>query len=203
MTAFLGTLLVFYCGVLMNRYNPRDYTEFIDESEAATGIPPSLEIVGSPPAVVIPSGTPSPVEFRIQNLTGGSVLIPRSDFFSPRVRTWRGNLPSCLVEIRDEEGKPQPYVSRMIVCGLRDPLTPGDFITIPMGGSTVLTHRKLPWMPPGPGTYSLRMALDTRWASFSNWGDFQSAPDPKALPLLKQMPKGVFVSEPVTVVVRP
>jgi hypothetical protein len=203
MAAVLGMLLVFYCGVVKNRYEPRDYTEFIDEDDGATDLPPSLKLVGSPAMTPALTGRPCGVEFRLHNLTAVPVAIPGTPYFSPRYRTWKGDLPSCLVEILDEEGTRQPYVRRWTMCGNRDPLTAEAFATIPPGGSLALVHSMLSWVPTRPGTYRVRMALDTRWNSPRDWGDFQSQPERNAIPLLRRLPQGVFVSEPVTVVVRP
>lgn len=201
--AFSGTLLVFYCSVIANFRDPHDLTTSIEVIEKNFDTPDQLKLTATISASAVTVGDPFDVEFRLHNESGRRIYLPNLYFFMCRKRSRGGHRPSCIVEIQDEEGRIQKYVAPGVMCGTHDPLRPESFSGLDVGESRVITHNMAGWRPGAPGVYTYRMALDTRGEIPDCWSYEGEVVDPNVLSMLRTLPQGFFVSNPVTVIVEP
>jgi len=144
--------------------------------------------------------------FRVQiglcNLSDQAIWIPRERFFSQHLRSPEGEFPSCVVEILNERGDAQGFVDASIaILEQRGPLTGRDFHVIEPGSCVTLSHPMQNWRPKAPGTYTVRITLDTRGPIPEAWDGLLDRVDPSAFLSLEAMPQRLYVSNPLKIVV--
>ncbi len=115
-----------------------------------------------------------------------------------------GRAPECLLEIRDEAGELQK-VTMPGICDVWGPLSEGAFKKLNSGE---VLERPLEsilpwWRPTRPGTYTVTLTYDSTTPYIGRWAGEATHLNARCRELLALVPKGKFVSNPVTITVVP